>query len=270
MYPEDWVGTDFYRSMGVSRRASSAEIKAEYRWLAKKFHPDLNPSDKRAEAKFREIQAAYDVLSRPDLREKYDNFLAFIDGHDESKEHRDGSKEKSPPPGKKVDQPETGRKIGLAVTLSAMGLLLAWIVLSSASFGQGFSEATSEPAVTQEQQSQQRADQALVAPTPSRYSPEDIASCRSYEEWRVDFGGAGTPTTNQELRLALNRMELDISSSFYLADDYELIQLSNAAKRAAGFSAAMVGTTDEAIWAMATTGFEDALGRLSAVCGTVR
>jgi molecular chaperone DnaJ len=65
---------DYYQILGVSRNASEKEIKQAYRRLARKHHPDLNPGDKLAEAKFKEINAAYEVLSNPEKRKKYDQF----------------------------------------------------------------------------------------------------------------------------------------------------------------------------------------------------
>lgn len=64
----------FYDVLGVPKTASDKEIRAAYRRLARKHHPDLNPGDKTAEARFKEIQGAYDVLSDPDKRKKYDQF----------------------------------------------------------------------------------------------------------------------------------------------------------------------------------------------------
>ncbi len=65
---------DYYQILGVSRNASEKDIKQAYRRLARKHHPDLNPGDKSAEARFKEINAAYEVLSNPDKRKKYDQF----------------------------------------------------------------------------------------------------------------------------------------------------------------------------------------------------
>lgn len=67
---------DYYKILGVSRKASLTEIKKAYRKLARKFHPDLNPNDKAAEQHFKEITEAYEVLKDPDKRKQYDTFGA--------------------------------------------------------------------------------------------------------------------------------------------------------------------------------------------------
>src|SRR4030042_687322 len=67
-------GKDYYQILGVARNASDKEIKQAYRRLARKHHPDLNPGDKSAEARFKEINAAHEVLSNPEKRKKYDQF----------------------------------------------------------------------------------------------------------------------------------------------------------------------------------------------------
>jgi molecular chaperone DnaJ len=65
---------DFYAALGVQRGASAEEIKREYRKLARKYHPDVNPGDKAAEERFKELSAAYDVLSNEEKRKLYDEF----------------------------------------------------------------------------------------------------------------------------------------------------------------------------------------------------
>ena len=72
---------DYYEVLGVSKGASESEIKSAYRKLAKKYHPDMNPGDKEAEAKFKEASEAYAVLSDADKRRQYDQFgHAAFDG----------------------------------------------------------------------------------------------------------------------------------------------------------------------------------------------
>lgn len=65
---------DYYQSLGVKRDAPAEEIRKAYRRLARKYHPDLNPGDKAAEERFKEIQEAYEVLSEPKKRKMYDQF----------------------------------------------------------------------------------------------------------------------------------------------------------------------------------------------------
>ena len=65
---------DYYKALGISSTASEADIKSAYRKLARKYHPDLNPDNKEAERKFKEINEANEVLSDPDKRKKYDKY----------------------------------------------------------------------------------------------------------------------------------------------------------------------------------------------------
>src|SRR6188508_718420 len=68
------MSDDYYKTLGLSRGASADEIQKAYRKLAKKHHPDLNPDDKAAQKKFKEVQQAYDVLSDDKKRKMYDQF----------------------------------------------------------------------------------------------------------------------------------------------------------------------------------------------------
>ncbi|MBM3945491.1 MAG: J domain-containing protein, partial [SAR202 cluster bacterium] len=68
------MAKDLYEALGVSRTATEKEIRSEYRRLARKYHPDVNPGDRSAEARFKEINAAHEVLSDADKRKKYDKY----------------------------------------------------------------------------------------------------------------------------------------------------------------------------------------------------
>jgi len=65
---------DYYKILGIDKKASEADVKKAYRKLARKYHPDLNPNDKEAERKFKEINEANEVLSHPENRKKYDSY----------------------------------------------------------------------------------------------------------------------------------------------------------------------------------------------------
>src|SRR5262245_45486048 len=68
------MAKDHYDTLGVSRTASADEIQKAYRKLARKYHPDMNPDDATAKKKFQEVQSAFEVLSDPDKRKRYDQF----------------------------------------------------------------------------------------------------------------------------------------------------------------------------------------------------
>ena len=68
------MARDFYEALGISRTAAEKDIRGAYRKLARKFHPDVNPNDKAAETRFKEVNNAYEVLSDPEKRKKYDKY----------------------------------------------------------------------------------------------------------------------------------------------------------------------------------------------------
>ncbi|MDJ1370740.1 DnaJ C-terminal domain-containing protein [Gulosibacter molinativorax] len=77
MASQDWFDKDFYKTLGVEKDISDAELRKAYRKLARKYHPDTHPGDKTAEEKFKEISEAYDVLSDADKRKEYDQIRAM-------------------------------------------------------------------------------------------------------------------------------------------------------------------------------------------------
>ena len=76
---------EYYRSLGVQPGATAEELKKAYRGLAKKYHPDLHPGDKEAEARFKEINEAYETLSDPQKRKEYDEKQRTTQGREPQK-----------------------------------------------------------------------------------------------------------------------------------------------------------------------------------------
>lgn len=80
MASQDWFEKDFYKILGVAKDVSDAELKKVYRKLSRQYHPDTNPGDAKAEARFKEISEAYSVLSDKKEREEYDQVRAMGNG----------------------------------------------------------------------------------------------------------------------------------------------------------------------------------------------
>lgn len=80
MAAQDWIDKDFYKELGVTKTSDDQAIKKAYRKLARQYHPDQNPGDKKAEAKFKDISEAYAVLSDKTQRAEYDQIRQYAGG----------------------------------------------------------------------------------------------------------------------------------------------------------------------------------------------
>ena len=87
---------EYYRSLGVQPGATAAELKKAYRGLAKKYHPDLHPGDKEAEARFKEINEAYETLSDPQKRKEYDEKQRTTQGREPQKKSASSARTRTP------------------------------------------------------------------------------------------------------------------------------------------------------------------------------
>src|ERR1700743_1628197 len=80
MSTKDYLEKDYYKALGVAKTAKPAEIKSAYRQLARKYHPDSNQGDAKAEERFKEISEAYSVLSDEKRRKEYDEARSMFGG----------------------------------------------------------------------------------------------------------------------------------------------------------------------------------------------
>lgn len=99
---------DYYKILGLSKDATEADIKKAYRKLARKYHPDLNPNDKEAEARFKELNEANEVLSNVENRKKYDQHGAEWKNAEAYEQARKSAQSQQNPFGNRAQQPEGG------------------------------------------------------------------------------------------------------------------------------------------------------------------
>ena len=181
MTGQNGTGKDFYAVLGVEPDASQAHIKSEYRWLAKKFHPDTNQGDSRSAKRFQEINEAYDVLSNPTRRAAYDSprpdpAQGFSSG---SPGYSKPAPEEPPPPTKMTNSsaarsPRPAKQpaslsSGAIFALTSVGIVVV-AVLAFSSLGANSNSATTEAKV----------DSSAAAPSATPSSAADTSTCRQF------------------------------------------------------------------------------------------
>ena len=190
MDANNFAGKDLYAVLGLQPSASLEEIKSEYRWLAKKFHPDMNKNDDRAARRFQEINEAYEVLSNPDSRANYDRARLETNNLGQkppypnrgtSRDHEPGPKPTPPTnpqrhaygkeqsPQHKAGE-ESSRRLGLFIALPVLGVVL----VSSLFVAIGvFATANSQPR------------SSGYAPTQAESRSADLQTCSQF--WNYSY-----------------------------------------------------------------------------------
>ena len=92
MAAQDWVNKDFYKTLGVKKDASAADIKKAYRKLAQELHPDRNPDNAKAESRFKDVSEAYAVLGNEAKRKEYDQIRSEYRGGPRAPCRRSGTR----------------------------------------------------------------------------------------------------------------------------------------------------------------------------------
>jgi hypothetical protein len=189
MTGQNGTGKDFYAVLGVEPDASQAHIKSEYRWLAKKFHPDTNQGDSRSAKRFQEINEAYGVLSNPTLRAAYDSSRPGpAEGFSSGSPGYSKPAPEEPPPPTETTNSSPRRSSGAAkqpaslssgaiLALTSVGIVVV-TVLAFSSLGANSNSATTEAKVS-----------SSAASSPDPEVPTDSSGT-------LDLSGACSPSGN--------------------------------------------------------------------------
>jgi hypothetical protein len=263
VFPSDWHGTDYYTTLGVDQSATAKEIKAEYRWLAKKFHPDFNPGDTKAHERFLKIQQAYETLSDGEKRKGYDDFLKgerhpAPPAQDRQSSEHQTSTDESP---LSAETKDNSWRIWAGITAGVVLLFLVPIIALSIS---------GAPASRQELASNQTTSTPPPPVAPSSYSTNDIEACEDFLAWDIFNLDPNVTRTKSEKRAVAMRLEVEVESFFYLADDFELQRLASDYAYQAGILGIAIDAEDEGLSNIAIAGVSTADGKLRAECGKAR